>query len=101
MASVDDLWSGPRRTSIPKPLLCSVPPSMRPRNGSSSREASAPGLLMPVLCARSWRGASSIWRNGASGIKQSLPTARFVFLLRTIDLSANAGKVRREWLSRR
>jgi hypothetical protein len=27
--------------------------------------------------------------------------ARFVFLLRTIDLSANAGKVLREWLSRR
>ena len=38
-----------------------------------------------VLCARSWRGASSIWRNGASGIKKSLPTARFVFLPRTID----------------
>ena len=29
------------------------------------------GLPMPVLCARSWRGASSIWRNGASGIKKS------------------------------
>ena len=27
--------------------------------------------------------------------------ARFVFLLRTIDLSANAGQVLREWLSRR
>jgi hypothetical protein len=68
---------------------------------SSSREASAPGLPMPVLCARSWRGASSIWRSGASRIKKSLPMARFVFLLRTIDLSANTGKVLREWLSRR
>ena len=27
--------------------------------------------------------------------------ARFVFLLRTIDLSVNAGKVLLEWLSRR
>src|SRR6266567_6571729 len=37
------------------------------------------------------------------GIKdqKSLPMARFVFLLRTIDLNANAGKVLREWLSRR
>jgi hypothetical protein len=40
------------------------------------------------LCARSLRGASSIWRNGAPGIKKSLPMVLFVFLLRTIDLSA-------------
>jgi hypothetical protein len=37
----------------------------------------------------------------ASGIKKSLPTARFVFWLRTIDLSTNADKVLRERLSRR
>jgi hypothetical protein len=33
--------------------------------------------------------------------QKELAMARFVFLLRTIDLSANAGKVLREWLSRR
>jgi hypothetical protein len=33
--------------------------------------------------------------------QKSLPMARFVFLLRTIDLSANAGKILRGWLSRR
>jgi hypothetical protein len=30
------------------------------------------------LCARSLRGASSIWRNGAPGIKKSLPMVLFV-----------------------
>ena len=48
-----------------------------------------------------WRGGLSIWRNEASGIKRSLPTARFDFLLRTIDMSATAGNVLREQLSRR
>src|SRR5262245_24878640 len=33
--------------------------------------------------------------------QKELPMARFVFLLRTIDSSANASKVLREWLSRR
>jgi hypothetical protein len=33
--------------------------------------------------------------------KRSLPTARFDFLLRTIDMSATAGNVLREQLSRR
>jgi hypothetical protein len=69
--------------------------------GSSSREMSLPGPPMPVLCARALRGASSIWRNGAPGIKKSLPMVPFVSLLRTIDLSADAGKVLRESLSRR
>jgi hypothetical protein len=64
-------------------------------------EASAPGPPMRALCARWWRGGLSIWRNGASGIKKSLPTARFDFLLRTIDMSATAGNVLREQLSRR
>src|SRR6201987_4049396 len=56
---------------------------------------------MRVLCARSLRGASSRWRKGASRIKKSLPTVRFVFLLRTIDMSANASKGFRERLSHR
>ena len=56
---------------------------------------------MRALSARWWRGGLSIWRNGASGIKRSLPTARFDFLLRTIDMSATAGNVLREQLSRR
>ena len=70
-------------------------------DSSSSREAIAPGPPMRALCARWWRGGLSIWRNGAPGIKRSLPTARFDFLLRTIDMSATAGKVLREQLSRR
>jgi hypothetical protein len=32
---------------------------------SSGREVSVPGPPMPVLCAKSLRGASSIWRSGA------------------------------------
>jgi hypothetical protein len=67
----------------------SLRPSMRPGIGSSSREASAPGPPMRALCARWWRGGLSIWHNGASGIKRSLPTAPFDFLLRTIDMSPN------------
>ena len=42
--------------------------------------ANAPGPPTPALCARSLRGASSIWRNGAPGIKKSLPMGRFFFL---------------------
>ena len=38
------------------------------------------GPPMRALCARWWRGGLSIWRNGASGIKRSLPTARCDFL---------------------
>ena len=87
MASIVDLVS-PMRPSIPKPLPYSLRPSTRPGTGSSSREVSVPG-------------PSSIWRNGAPGIKKSLPMVPFVFLLRTIDLSADAGKVLRESLSRR
>jgi hypothetical protein len=56
---------------------------------------------MPVLCGKWWRAASSRWRNGASGIKKNLPTVRFVFWLRTIDMSANASKGFRERLSHR
>jgi hypothetical protein len=94
MAGIVDLVR-PMRPSIPKPSLSSVRPSMRPGTGSSSREASAPGLPMRVLCARSLRGASSIWRKGAPGIKKSSPMVRFVFLLRTIDLSTNERPSRR------
>ncbi len=37
---------------------------------------------------------SSIWRNEASGIKKSSLTGRSIFSLRTIDMSANSGKIR-------
>ena len=100
MASIVDL-AGLRQPSIPKLSLCFVRPSMRPGTGWFGREASAPGPPMPVLCARSLRGASSRWRNGAPGIKKSLPMVRFVLLLQTVDLSTNAGKGLRKRLSRR
>ena len=42
--------------------------------------SNSPGLPMSVLCARSWRGASSIWRSGASGIEKELANGALRFL---------------------
>ena len=64
MASIVDLVR-PKAAFDPKLLPYSQRPSMRPGTGCSSREANAPGQPMRVPCARSSRGASLIWRNGA------------------------------------
>jgi hypothetical protein len=75
-SAIDEAWER---------LLQSGSECTRPAYASAMRE--------------SLRSVSSIWRNGA--LEGSKELANGAVLLRTIDLSTNAGKVRRKRLSRR
>jgi hypothetical protein len=101
MASIDDL-ARPKADFDPETIavLCAALDEAWERLLQSGSECTRPAYAraMREVVAQS---ALSIWRSQALGIKKSLPMARFVFLLRTIDLSANAGKILRGWLSRR
>ena len=95
MASIDDLVR-PKADFDPETIvvLCAALDEAWDLLLQSGSECTRPAYvraMREVVC-----GASSIWRSGASGIKKSLPMVLFVFLLRTIDLSADGGMVLRE-----